>query len=189
MPNRRSSLAILAGVALFPLALQKFRDVVSPYLITSPLMQIHKDPIAIGSLELIGSNGQPYKLSNLLGKHVLVNIWATWCPPCRKEMPSLDRLQVKLAPKNEPEIVAISVDQVSLDQLRAFYSANGIVNLALFSGNETEVFELLSISGLPTTLLLNHDGNEIARLVGPAAWDSSEIMRQLSALIANTPFN
>ena len=104
-------------------------------------------------------------------------------------MPSLDRLQVKLAPKNEPEIVAISVDQVSLDQLRAFYSANGIVNLALFSGNETEVFELLSISGLPTTLLLNHDGNEIARLVGPAAWDSSEIMRQLSALIANTLFN
>ena len=99
-------------------------------------------------------------------------------------MPGLDRLQEKLGPIAEPEIVAISVDPVSFDQLRAFYSVIGIRNMAIYRGNETDIFQALGIVGLPTTLLIDHDGQEIGRLIGPTVWDAPEIVVQLSSLVA-----
>ncbi|MEP7173006.1 MAG: TlpA disulfide reductase family protein, partial [Aestuariivirga sp.] len=124
------------------------------------------------------------------GRHVLVNVWATWCPPCRKEMPALDRLQAKLGASPEPQVLAISVDAISFEQLQAFYSVNKIRNLAIFNGKESEILAATGIGGLPTTMLIDHDGNEIARLIGPTIWDAPELMDQLSALTsagAQTP--
>lgn len=94
----------------------------------------------------------------------------------------MDRLQAKLGPDLEPQIVAISVDAISIDQLRAFYSVYEIRKLALYNGNETDVLAAMGIGGLPTTLLIDHDGNERARLIGPTMWDAPEIMNQLSTL-------
>lgn len=101
-------------------------------------------------------------------------------------MPALDRLQAKLGLKAEPEIVAISVDPVSFDQLRAFYSVIGIKNMAIYRGNETDIFQALGIVGLPTTLLIDHKGQEIGRLIGPTAWDAPEIVAQLSSLVTDS---
>ena len=184
MSTRRSTLALLAGVALFPVAIQKIRDFVQPYNSTAPLLQIHPTPLSVGAFTFLASDGQPLIFRNFVGQHLLVNIWATWCPPCRKEMPSLDRLKAIIGSKNEPEILAISVDQVSFEQLRGFYAANSVTHLALYSANQAEIFDALLITGLPTTLLIDDTGMEIGRLIGPTTWDAPEVAKQLSALTA-----
>lgn len=186
MPNRRSSIAILAGIAIFPFAFSKIRETLAPYLAGVPLLKIHATPIPIQPVVFENSDGQRRTFSDFQGKHLLVNVWATWCPPCRKEMPALDRLQVLLGPNREPEIVAISVDPVSLDQLRAFYSVVGVRNMAIYKGNEADIFQTLGIVGLPTTLLIDHDGQEIGRLIGPTGWDAPEILAQLSSLVTDS---
>lgn len=101
-------------------------------------------------------------------------------------MPSLDRLEAILGPQAEPEIVAISVDDVSFEQLQAFYSVLGIRNMNLFKGNQDEVLSSLRISGLPTTLLIDHAGKEMARLIGPTAWDAPDLVNQLKSLVTKT---
>lgn len=184
MSNRRFSLAILVGIASLPFAFWKIRETLAPYLNSAPLLQIHKTPIPVQPVSFANSDGQQRSFSDFKGKHILVNVWATWCPPCRKEMPALNRLQAKLSPIAEPEVVAISVDPVSFDQLRAFYSVRGIGNMAIYKGDETDVFQALRISGLPKTLLIDRDGQEIGRLIGPTAWDAPEIVDQLSSLVA-----
>lgn len=177
---------MLAGIVSFPFAFWKMREVLAPYLASAPLLQIHQAPIPVQPVSFADSNGQQLGLSDFKGKHMLVNVWATWCPPCRKEMPSLDRLQAKLGPRAEPEIVAISVDPVSFDQLRAFNSAIGISNMAIYRGDQDDILGALRIVGLPTTLLIDHDGQEIGRLTGPAAWDGPEIVAQISTLVTDS---
>ena len=183
MSSRRASLAILAGIVSFPFAFWKIREILAPYLTSVPLLQIHKTPVPVQPVIFTDSNGRQRSFSDFKGKHILVNVWAKWCAPCRKEMPSLERLQAKLGRRAEPEIVAISVDPVSFDQLRAFYSAIGISNMAIYKGDQAEIFETLGILGLPTTLLIDHDGQEIGRLIGPTVWDDPEIVAQLSSLV------
>lgn len=186
MPNRRSSLAILFGIVAFPFAIWKIREALAPYLTGVPLLQIHKTPISVQPFNFTDSSGRQLSLLDFKGQHVLVNVWATWCPPCRKEMPALDRLQAKLGAAPEPQILAISVDAVSFDQLRAFYSVYEIRNLAVYNGNENDVLAAMGIGGLPTTLLIDHDGNEMARLIGPTTWDAPEIVKQLSSLVSTS---
>lgn len=183
-------IAVLFGIALFPVAILQMRETLAPFLSEAPLLRIHKAPIPLQPFTFLDSSGRQRSLSDFKGQHVLVNVWATWCPPCRKEMPALDRLQAKLGATPEPQIVAISVDAISFDQLRAFYSVHEIRNLALYNGNENDVLAAMGIGGLPTTLLIDHDGNEMARLIGPTIWDAPEIRDQLSALAsadAHTP--
>ncbi len=184
MSNRRSSLAILLSIMLFPVGFWKIRETLAPYLTSAPLLKIHKTPIPVQPVIFTDSSGRQRSFFDFKGKHVLVNVWATWCPPCRKEMPALDRLQAKLGLKAEPEIVAISVDHVSFDQLHAFFSAVGVSNLAIYKGNEADILQTLRIVGLPTTLLIDHGGQEIGRLIGPTIWDAPEIVTQLSLLVA-----
>lgn len=186
MSNRRSSLAIFFGIAMLPFAIQKTRETLSPYLSNVPLLKIHKSPTLVQSVDFTDSSGLQLDLSVFKGKHVLVNVWATWCPPCRKEMPALDRLQAKLGLGADPQIVAISVDAVSFDQLRAFYLANDINNLAIYRGDERDILEALKVGGLPTTLLIDHNGQEVGRLIGPTVWDAPEIVAQLSSLVTGS---
>lgn len=178
--------AVLFGIALFPVVILQMRETLAPFLSEAPLLRVHKAPIPLQTFNFIDSNGRQRSLSDFEGQHVLVNVWATWCPPCRKEMPALDRLQAKLGATPEPKIIAISVDAISFDQLRAYYSVHEIRNLALYNGNENDVLAALGIGGLPTTLLIDHDGNEMARLVGPTIWNAPEIVRQLSSLISDS---
>lgn len=143
-------------------------------------------PVRLPDLAFQDANGKPAKLSNWRGKTVLVNLWATWCVPCRKEMPTLDRLQAKLAgPKFE--VVAINIDSRDLAKSRAFMKEQELHRLGFYSDQNGKVFQdLKSIGpalGLPTSVLVDPHGCEIASIAGPAKWDSSDAIKLITAAI------
>ena len=182
MATRRAGLIALAAVAIAPLAIQKIQATMGPMINGVALMTMNKTPIRISEFEFKTEDGVSRSLANYRGQFVLVNVWVTWCPPCRKEMPALDRLKNALVPVPDINVIAISVDRVSIAQVSAFYSYYEIKYLPLFQGDEDEVMSALRVRGLPTPLLLNRDGLEIGRLVGPTEWDSPAVIEQLSTL-------
>jgi len=122
-------------------------------------------------------------LSEFQGKVVLLNVWATWCPPCRKEMPALDRLQAALG-SNDFQVVALSVDRQGLSAVKRFYAEIGIKHLSMFNDNSDKALRKLGVFGIPTTLLIDRQGQELGRLIGPADWDKLEMVAFLSNVIA-----
>ena len=121
-----------------------------------------------------------HALSDFRGKVVLLNVWATWCAPCRKEMPALDRLQQTLGGA-EFEVVALSIDGGGAAAVRRFYDEIGIRSLALYVDSTMAASGKLRTVGIPTTLLLDREGRERWRKTGPAEWDSPEIVESLRA--------
>ena len=182
MNRRWGSLLILAGLALSPIALQSGIASLKTFVSGNPLLVERTKPRAIGDLEFSDSKGGSTRLSDMKGRHVLLNVWATWCPPCRKEMPALDRLKLILERDPHITVVALSVDVAGFGQLQAFYDTYGLKNLALYRGDEQTVMGVLAINGLPTTLLLDHEGLEVARLIGPTEWDAPNVIASLKAI-------
>lgn len=127
-----------------------------------------------------GADGKPYTLSDFRGKLVLLNVWATWCAPCRKEMPALDRLQQTLGGWDF-EVVALSMDSGGPVTVRRFYDEIGIRRLAVYVDSSVEATSRLRTVGIPTTLLIDREGRERWRKTGPAEWDSPEIVESLRA--------
>jgi thiol-disulfide isomerase/thioredoxin len=141
-----------------------------------------KEPETLPEVRFQDANGAEKSLADWRGKVVLVNLWATWCAPCRKEMPALDRLQKELgSPKFE--VVAISVDRTGLAGARKFLDETKVENLALYADPTTRLSSLLKAVGLPITVLLDSQGREIGRLVGPAEWDSEDAKRLIRAVM------
>jgi len=114
------------------------------------------------------------KLANFHGKVVLLNLWATWCGPCREEMPTLDRLQAKLGGPDF-EVVALSIDQEGVAVVKDFYEELGLKALSIFVDESMTAPVALKALGVPTTLLISREGQEIGRHTGPAEWDSPEV--------------
>lgn len=143
-------------------------------------------PRRLPDLAFEDANGKPTKLSNWRGKTVLVNLWATWCVPCRKEMPTLDRLQAKLAGPNFA-VVAINIDSRDLEKSRNFMKKENLQRLGFYSDQNGKVFQdLKSIGpalGLPTSVLVDRQGCEIASIAGPAKWDSDDAIKLITAAI------
>jgi thiol-disulfide isomerase/thioredoxin len=141
-----------------------------------------KEPETLPEVRFQDANGAEKSLADWRGKVVLVNLWATWCAPCRKEMPALDRLQKELgSPKFE--VVAISVDRTGLAGARKFLDETKVENLALYADPTTRLSSQLKAVGLPITVLLDTEGREIGRLVGPAEWDSEDAKRLIRAVM------
>jgi thiol-disulfide isomerase/thioredoxin len=141
-----------------------------------------KEPETLPEVRFQDANGAEKSLADWRGKVVLVNLWATWCAPCRKEMPALDRLQKELgSPKFE--VVAISVDRTGLAGARKFLDETKVENLALYADPTTRLSSQLKAVGLPITVLLDAQGREIGRLVGPAEWDSDDAKRLIRAVM------
>ena len=138
------------------------------------------DPQPVPDIRFQGADGKPYTLSNFRGKVVLLNVWATWCAPCRKEMPALDQLQQKLGGA-EFEVIALSIDSGGPAAVRRFYDEMGIRSLAVYVDPSMEGTGKLRALGIPTTLLLDSEGRERWRKSGPAEWDSPEIVESLRA--------
>lgn len=128
--------------------------------------------------------GRETSLDALRGKVILLNVWATWCPPCRQEMPSLDRLQRVLGGPLF-EVVALSLDSRGLDDVKAFYEDYSIRDLGVFIDASESAMRALRIVGLPTTLLLDEQGRELGRKMGPAEWDSAEALAFLRERVAD----
>ena len=146
---------------------------------------LHETPRPLPEIAVADGEGKVGALSDLRGKVVLLNIWATWCLPCRKEMPTLDRLQGLLAGPDF-EVVALSIDRKGAAAVRKFYSEIGIQHLAVRTDAKAEAPSALNTVGVPTTLLIDRQGREIGRLVGPAEWDSPEMIAFLKRKLAQT---
>ncbi|HEX8010869.1 MAG TPA: TlpA disulfide reductase family protein [Casimicrobiaceae bacterium] len=135
----------------------------------------YSSPRAVANVEFEDGNNQKRSLTDFRGKVVLLNIWATWCGPCRKEMPTLDRLQAKLG-SADFEVVALSIDRGGQAVVKSFFDEIDVQHLAVYVDASAQAGDSLSILGIPTTLLLDREGREIGRVVGPAQWDRPEVL-------------
>ena len=148
----------------------------------------HKEPKALPDFEFEDGLGKVVKLSDFKGKVVLLNLWATWCLPCREEMPSLDNLKANFS-KEAFDVVAISLDRGGLGKPRKFFEEIRLKDLALYHDPTTKLMFKLQAVGLPATLLIDRQGREIGRLPGPAQWDSEEAFTIIRKALGNAEIN
>ena len=140
-------------------------------------------PETLPEISFADDSGQTRNLADWKGKVVLLNLWATWCAPCKQEMPSLDRLQAALG-GNDFAVVPVSLDRGSADGPRKYLASNKLANLPLFLDATGGLAGKVGAIGLPASLILDRDGHEVARLLGPAEWDSSAAQDVIRAVIA-----
>lgn len=154
-------------------------------LATGPLAAflIHPDPKPLPDLQFQDGTGKPLKLSDWKGRVVLLNLWATWCAPCRKEMPDLSKLEKEMG-SGQFEVVAISVDRKGAEVSAAFLKEAGVGNLKLYVEPSTKIVTDVQSAGLPATLLIDRQGRELGRILGPADWASPEAVALIKAALA-----
>jgi thiol-disulfide isomerase/thioredoxin len=124
-----------------------------------------------------GRDGAPHRLADFAGHWVLVNLWATWCAPCVREMPSLDRLQAKLG--DRLMVLAISEDRGAAHAVDPFLAKLQLPALAIYLDPKSDVGEALGVRGLPTSILVDDQGRLVASLEGAAEWDSPRMLTTL----------
>jgi thiol-disulfide isomerase/thioredoxin len=143
-------------------------------------------PLRLPDLAFEDAEGKPRKLSDWRGRTVLVNLWATWCVPCRKEMPALEALQAQLGGANF-EVVAVNIDTRNLDRPKAWLKEVGITRLAYYADPAAKTFQDLKAVGkalgMPTTLLIDANGCELGVLAGPAEWASEDAVKLVEAAL------
>src|ERR1700730_3509724 len=148
-------------------------------------LTLASQPKPLPELSFSTPDGAKASLADFKGRTVLLNLWATWCVPCRLEMPALDRLQDKLDAKDFA-VVAVNVDTARLDRPKAFLDEIGAKNLRLYADNKAAVVQSLKqagkVLGLPTTILIGKDGCELGILAGPAQWDSQDALTLFKAI-------
>jgi thiol-disulfide isomerase/thioredoxin len=144
---------------------------------------VKADRPALPDLVVKDSTGSEVSLSKWQGRVVLLNLWATWCSPCRKEMPTLNDVQKQLGSKDF-EVLALSVDRKGLDASAAFLKETGADALGLYVDETSKSLESLQAFGLPATLLVDRRGREIGRLLGPAEWNSAEAVALMNAALS-----
>ena len=148
-----------------PQAAGKGVDALRPTGVTKPLPE----------LSFTDANGKPMTLADFRGKTVLLNLWATWCAPCIKEMPDLDQLQQKLG-SDKFVVIALSLDRGGLDVVRPFYEKAGLTALGIYLDPAGETMKRVSGRGLPTTLLIDGEGREVSRVEGVLDWAGEEVL-------------
>jgi thiol-disulfide isomerase/thioredoxin len=148
-----------------------------------PRLTMNAEPRPLPPLAMRDAEGKAVPLERFRGKVVLLNIWATWCGPCRVEMPSLDRLQARLGGPRF-EVVALSTDVDGAKAVREFYESLRITRLAIYVEGEGNVLTTLGSPGLPTTLVVDAQGREVARALGGADWEAPEVEKLIRTLVA-----
>jgi thiol-disulfide isomerase/thioredoxin len=148
-------------------------------------LAVAKTPKPESALTFEGADGKKLSLADFKGRAVLLNLWATWCEPCRAEMPTLDKLQAEAGgPKFE--VATVNVDTARIERAPKFLDEIGVRNLTRYSDHSGDSFETLRLAGkalgLPTSLLIDPDGCEIGVVAGPANWSSPEALAAVKAL-------
>ena len=127
------------------------------------------------------ADGKPVSLADFKGKPVVVNLWATWCEPCLKEMPSLDRLQSEFDGKLT--VAAVSEDRAGAKQVGAFVATLGLQKLTIYLDPKSDVGHAFNVRGLPTSIVIDAQGRVVGRVEGAAEWDSATMMAVLKPLL------
>ncbi|MBT7437783.1 MAG: TlpA family protein disulfide reductase [Cellvibrionales bacterium] len=123
-------------------------------------------------------------IEKFAGKYVLMNFWATWCAPCVTEMPSLDKLAVRLHTKGLI-VVAVSQDLNELSKVKSFLKPMMLEEIVIWYDEKNKGFRELGLRGLPTTILINPDGLMVAKLEGSAEWNEGRLLAQIEEIIKN----
>jgi thiol-disulfide isomerase/thioredoxin len=149
-------------------------------------VNIAKSPLKVPDLAFQDANGKPLTLADWRGRTVLLNLWATWCVPCRKEMPSLDALQTRLGGPNF-EVVTVNIDTRDTDKPKAWLKEVGVSKLNYYADPAAKTFQDLKAAGrafgMPTTLLIDPNGCEIGTIAGPAEWASDDAIKLIEAAL------
>lgn len=157
-----------------------------PALLTGEMSRVSilDAPIAVPDVPYSAPDGSDARLSDHAGEVVLLNLWATWCPPCRAEMPHLSQLADDMP---DLTVLAIATGGTTPKGAQRFFDEIGVTNLALNIDTSQGLARQMGALGLPVTVLIDRDGYEVARLSGEANWASDEAKDLLAALIAQTP--
>ncbi|MGZ5959883.1 MAG: TlpA family protein disulfide reductase [Rhizomicrobium sp.] len=143
-----------------------------------------KSPTAIPQVAFSDARGNRLSLSALKGRYVLLNLWAPWCAPCVKELPSLARLRAAV-PKDRFNVIAVDVGRGTPADARSFLDAHGAKALDTYVDSNLALLRAFGAFGLPLTVLIDPQGREIGRALGPAAWDTPESIDYFRALTAS----
>ena len=146
-------------------------------------LNFHSAPQPVSAQPFATWEGGEGRLSDYAGKYVVLNFWATWCAPCRKEMPQLSQLQAELGGEAF-EVVTIATGRNPPQAMQRFFEEIGVDNLPLHMDPKQQLAREMAIMGLPITLILNPDGQEIARMRGDADWSSDSAKAIVSALVS-----
>ncbi|MCQ2003078.1 thiol:disulfide interchange protein TlpA [Rhizobium sp. NRK18] len=151
-------------------------------------MNAVSEPHVLPALSFNDADGKPLSLDNFKGKTVLLNMWATWCVPCREEMPALDALERELG-SDKFQVVAVNIDTGDDTKPKGFYKDYNIQSLALYHDSTMGVFNTMKKEGLafglPATMLIGEDGCLLGAMNGPAVWDSPDAKALIGAAIGS----
>jgi thiol-disulfide isomerase/thioredoxin len=139
-------------------------------------------PRPVAAFSFTDGDDAPLTLADFHGRMVLLNLWATWCAPCRKEMPALDRLQAKLG-GSDFTVLPVSIDHRGRDVIARFYHELGLKSLGIYVDKSANVTYAVNAVGMPTTLLVDAQGRELGRVVGPAEWDGAAMLSRLMSYL------
>ncbi len=180
-PSRRRALAVVGAAAALVAGSGVYRWRASKTDTQLTTFEPHPAPRALGPLRFSDEAGRELSLASFFGRVVLLNVWATWCPPCREEMPTLDRLQATLGGPMF-EVVTVSIDSGGLSVVQAFFRQIGVKHLHPYLDAFHEAGDLGAM-GIPLTLLIDREGREAARRVGPATWDDPSVMATIRRFV------
>ena len=128
--------------------------------------------------------GNERRLTDLRGRGIILNFWASWCAPCVREMPQLDRLKA-LVVDNSVEVLAVSQDRQGARLVKKFLAENKLYNLEPLIDKDSKLIQAVSGRGLPTTILFDREGQEIGRTIGVAEWGSTEVIKFIRKCLGN----
>lgn len=143
----------------------------------------HNVPKPAGTTAFLASDGSEHRLDEFRGKVTLLNFWAVWCAPCRKEMPSLDALEQALGGEDFT-VLPIATGRNRMPAIEKLYADTGVEVLPIYTDMPQTLSREMGVLGLPVTVILDREGNEIARMTGDADWNSDSAKAILSSLIA-----
>jgi len=138
-------------------------------------------PVAVPEAVLLDAEDGVHSLADYKGKWVVLNFWATWCAPCRREMPSLERLQAAMP---DLAVVPVATGRNAVEGIKRFFEEAGVKSLPILRDPQSEFAHAMHVMGLPVTVIINPEGQEVARLIGDAEWDSDSAKAVLGALVA-----
>jgi len=145
-------------------------------------LNFHSEPQPVSQIPFTRQDGTTGTLADYQGKHIVLNFWATWCAPCRKEMPMLSELQTELG-GDAFEVVTLATGRNAPPAMKKFFDEIGVDNLPLHRDPQSAIAREMGVFGLPITVILTPEGQEIARLQGDAHWNSDSAKAILRALI------